>query len=338
MSAAFRGIFTIPATPFDAHWQVDWAGLRRVVDFCVECGAHGIVWPVNASHFSVLSDAERLEGFGIVVEAVAGRAPVMLGVQGVSAEHAAMFAQRAHEVGADSVIAMAPYVSKIGDPGSLVAYFQAIADVVEIPICIQNHTVGTDMPIGTLKRILTEVEHVEYVKEETMPVHHKLTALMDLDLPNLKGVFGGAGGRYMLLEYPRGVAGQMPGCHVTDVMVSYWDALEAGDWPEAKRIYGLLSPLYAIETVCRGAIYKEVLRRRGVIDSARSRNAPPNQMDEQDHRALDDILRDLEPLFTWPNRQPLAYGVAHAESLGHSVDSIPSTSSMGGGDLDSFDR
>ena len=67
MSEAFRGIFTIPATPFDENWQVDWEGLRSVLSFCVECGAHGIVWPVNASHFAVLSDEERLKGFGVVV-------------------------------------------------------------------------------------------------------------------------------------------------------------------------------------------------------------------------------------------------------------------------------
>ena len=131
--------------------------------------------------------------------------------------------------------------------------------------------------------------------------------------PKLKGVFGGAGGRYLLLEHPRGVAGQMPGCHVTDVVVRLWNALEAGDLPEAKRVYGLIAPLFAIEMQCRGAIYKEVLRRRGVIRSARSRNAPPGLMDEQDHRALDDILRDLEPLFTWQGPGAIPYGEAHPE-------------------------
>ncbi len=91
----------------------------------------------------------------------------------------------------------------------------------------------------------------------------------------------------------------MPGCHVTDVVVRLWNALEAGDRQEAKRIYGLLAPLYALEEQCRGFVYKEVLRRRGVITSARSRNAPPGGLDEHDHRALDEILNDLEPLFTW---------------------------------------
>ena len=37
MSANYRGIFTIPATPFDDDYQVDWQDLRSIVDFCVDC-------------------------------------------------------------------------------------------------------------------------------------------------------------------------------------------------------------------------------------------------------------------------------------------------------------
>ncbi len=338
MTHQFRGIFTIPATPFTEDWQVDWEGLDRVVEFCIGCGAHGLVWPVNASGFGTLSDEERLQGFARVVEATAGRTPVVLGVQGLSAEHAAMFSRRAREVGADAVIAMAPYVTKMHDPDGLVAYFSAVAEAARLPVIVQNHAVGTEMSAALLARIVREAPGADYIKEETLPVTHKITALMEAGLPNLKGVFGGSGGRYMLLEYPRGVAGQMPGCHVTDVMVKFWDALERGDLPEAKRIYGLLAPLYAIEIQCPGAIYKEVLRRRGVIRSARSRNAPPGVMDEHDHRALDDILRDLEPEFTWRGNGPLAYGVDHPEDMAPASSARASTSSTATSAVAPFDR
>jgi dihydrodipicolinate synthase/N-acetylneuraminate lyase len=275
----------------------------------------------------------------VVTQQVAGRIPTMLGVAGLTAEHAAMFARRAQAVGADSVIAMAPYVGKISDPEGLLAYFQCIAEAFKGVICLQNHAVGTEMSVPTMLRLVNEVERLDVIKEETSPVTHKVSALKDAGVAKLKSVFGGSGGRYMLLEYPRGVDGQMPGCHVTDVMVSYWNALETGDWPEAKRIYGLLSPLYAIETTCHGAIYKEVLRRRGVITSSRGRNVPPNQMDEHDHRSLDDILRDLEPLFTWPGSKPMQYGVDHPVPLSRSANKGGEADPTGAaGKLDAFDR
>ena len=97
--SGFRGVFTIPSTSFDEDLEIDWEGLRRIVDFCVDCGAHGIVWPVNASGFPVLTDEERLKGFEVVTDQVAGRMPTILGVQGVSGKHAALFSRRANELG-----------------------------------------------------------------------------------------------------------------------------------------------------------------------------------------------------------------------------------------------
>lgn len=297
---AMRGIFTIPSTPFDEGGELDEEGLRRIVDFCVECGAHGIVSPVNASEFTRLSDEERLTVMRIVTEQTAGRLPVVLGTAGVCAAHAAMFSRYAQHLGADAVIAMPPYINKVHGEG-VFAYYHAISDVIDIPIFVQNYVppVGTDLSAQTLARLVQDVEHVGYIKEETLPATHKLSEVTELAGPKLKAVFGGAGGRYLLLEHPRGSAGNMPGCHITDVVVRLWNALEGGHRAEAKRVFGLMGPIFALEIQCRGAIYKEVLRRRGVIHSAYARNRSSQVMDEQDHRALDEVLADLEPLFTW---------------------------------------
>ena len=63
---------------------------------------------MNASEFTRLSDEERRTVTSVVVEQTAGRVPVVIGVAGLSAEHAAMFARHAAEAGADAVIAMPP--------------------------------------------------------------------------------------------------------------------------------------------------------------------------------------------------------------------------------------
>jgi dihydrodipicolinate synthase/N-acetylneuraminate lyase len=298
MSEPFRGVYTIPSTPFNARGQLDEEGLRRIIDFCVGCGAHGLVYPVNASGFSTLTDEERLRGARIVVEQNAGRIPVVVGVAGLCAEHAAMFSREAKGMGGDAVIAMTPYVNKLRDEELIVDYYRAIADAAELPVFIQNHGVGSELSVGTMVRILREVEHVEYIKEETMPATHKLSQVLREAGDDLKGVFGGAGGRFLLLEHPRGVAGQMPGCHITDVVVRLWNALEAGELAEAKRIFGMMGPIFAIEVQYPGVIYKEVLCMRGVTQSARARHIP-DSLDEEDRRALKEIMDDLEPLLMW---------------------------------------
>src|SRR4051812_30803741 len=141
---AFRGVFAIPPTPFNDDGSVDFAGLDRCVDFCVAAGAHGIVAPVNASEFWTLTDDERQEVARAIVARTAGRAMTMIGVQGASIPHAVMFARHAQSVGADSVIAMPPYV-RTASPAMIVAYYTALDAAIDIPICIQNH----DPPGGT---------------------------------------------------------------------------------------------------------------------------------------------------------------------------------------------
>ena len=109
----FRGIFTIPSTPFQKNGEIDIPSFQRTVEFCINCGAHGLVYPVNASEFTVLSDAERMLLSGVLVEQNAGRIPAIIGVAGVSKEVAAVFASHAREIGADGVIAMAPYINHV---------------------------------------------------------------------------------------------------------------------------------------------------------------------------------------------------------------------------------
>ena len=293
-----RGIYTIPSTPFDENYAIDEAGLRRIVDFCIGCGAHGLVYPVMASGFTLLSDAERIQASRIVIEQCDGRVPVVVGVAGVCKEQAAVFAREAKAMQADAVIAMAPYINKISDQELIVDYFQAISDAAALPVFIQNHSTGSELSVSLMARLLAEVEHVRYIKEETYPVTHKLSQILAAAGSTVEGVFGGAGGRFLLLEHPRGVAGQMPGCHVTDVVVALWNALEAGDRDKAKQLYGAMAPLFAFQDQAKGIAYKEILRRRGVIESNRTRNMV-DTLDEHDHQALDEILCDLEPLFTW---------------------------------------
>ncbi|MHB9031822.1 MAG: dihydrodipicolinate synthase family protein [Anaerolineae bacterium] len=298
MTQPFRGVFTIPSTPFDDTLRVDEAALRREIDFCVGCGAHGLVYPVNASAFTTLSDAERLLATRIVVEQCAGRIPVVAGAAGVTAQHAVLFASEARAMGADAVIAMTPYLNKLAAEADIVAYYRAVAEAARLPVFIQNHGVGSELSVAAMCRVIREVEYVDYVKEETFPATHKLSGLLREAGPKLKGVFGGAGGRFLLLEHPRGTAGQMPGCHVTDVVVRLWNALEAGDQAEAQRVYAALAPLFALEQQWPGGAYKQVLVLRGVIPSARSRGGG-EEPDAEDQRALREIIANLEPWFTW---------------------------------------
>ncbi len=296
----YRGIFTIPSTPFREDGEIDVASFRRIVDFCIECNAHGLVYPVNASEFTALSDAERFELSTVLVEQNAGRLPAIIGVAGLTSECASKFAAHAREIGADGVIAMPPYIKQRPLSQQLIFdYYRKIAEAARIPVFIQNYSppIGTDMSAEFVLKLCGEIDHVEYVKEETVPSTIKLSEIVKNNDGSVKGFFGGAGGRYLIEEYRRGSDGNMPGCHVTDVVVAFWDALEAGDEERALYIYKEMAPLFFFEHQLPGC-YKEVLYRRGVISCPLKRNGPI-PLDDISSKYLDDILRALDPLMTW---------------------------------------
>lgn len=298
--ASFRGIFTIPTTPFKESGEIDEASFRRVIDFCVDCGAHGLVYPVNASEFFTLTDAERMQLSKVMIEQNAGRVPTVIGVAGVSREVAMMFAKHAREIGADSVMAMPPYANKAGvNMTAVYDYYVGIAEAAQIPVWIQNNMppIGIQMTADFLLKMCREIEHVDYIKEETIPSPVVLQQIMDGNQGECLGVMGGAGGRYLIEEYRRGSVGNMPGCHVTDVVVQFWNALEDGDETRARHIYKEMAPLFFFEHQLPGC-YKEVLFRRGVIDCPKKRNGKM-PLDDVSSKYLDEILSALEPIMTW---------------------------------------
>ncbi len=294
----FRGVFAIPVTPFDERGALDEASLRRCIDFCIEGGAHGIVTPVNASEFSSLTDDERKRVAEIAVEQTAGRIPVVIGTSGVSTEHAVMLSRHANDIGADAVIAMPPYVRK-APPPEIYAYYRALSEAVTIPIWIQDYIapVGTPMSADLLTRLLRELDHVDYLKEESTPAGQMMTRVLAQAGSHVKGIMGGAAGRYLMDEVRRGACGTMPACEVVDLHVQLWELIESGDEAAARAFYNRLLPLLNIESLYSFSIYKAVLHRRGVIATTVTRAAGAAVLDDYDTKELDAILADLAPLF-----------------------------------------
>jgi 4-hydroxy-tetrahydrodipicolinate synthase len=298
MAQQWRGVFTIPVTPFDAHGEVHERALESWVQFCVEAGAHGVVAPVNASEAPLLSDDERKHVAEIVVATVARRAPAVVGVSAATTRQSVEFARHARGAGADAVIAMPPYV-KQASASEIVDFYEQVARAADRPVFIQNFgaPIGTPMSARLLAE-LVQIEGVDYIKEETARAAQLMTELLALAGPGLKGIMGGMAGRYLFNEFRRGACGTMPACEVTDVDVRIWNALEAGDLPGARQLHNRLLPLLNIEAMYGAAIYKEVLKRRGVIEHSTMRGPGLVELDGFDRLELDAILDDVGELFT----------------------------------------
>jgi len=147
-----------------------------------------------------------------------------------------------------------------------------------------------------LARICGELEQVEYIKEETTPEPQRISQTITAAGDACKGVMGGQGGVYLLNEYPRGIAGNMPACHTVDILVKLWNMLKTGNQVQARSLFNRMLPLMNHERLYGISIYKEVMFRRGIIQSPTQR-APGQKLDQHDFAELDLILTDVESLF-----------------------------------------
>ena len=294
MTQTMRGIFPVLQTPLDANGELDEASFRREVAFAIEAGAHGLVYPVLASEFQFLSDRERRRMVAIAVGEAAGQIPVVVGVAGPCAAVAVEHASHAAQVGADAVIALPPYIAQASQE-EILAYYRAIAQAAERPVFVQHSHPGMAPPF--LVRLLREVEHIRYIKEETPPSAHNISAVLDAVGEECWGVFGGALGRWMISEMRRGACGFMPATETTDVYVQIWDAFQSGDEAEARRIFSRLLPLINLAGLLGMRPLFEVLVRRGILRTTLMRTPGRPELDKDDRRELDAILEDISPLF-----------------------------------------
>ena len=304
MKTQMRGVYTIPVTPFNEDGSVDFNSLSRCVEWCVEKGAHGIVLPVNASEGPFLTDSERAAVIKAGVKVTAGAVPFVAGVSGITTVHAVEYTKAAIEAGADSVIAAPPNGASTD---LMFDYYGAVAEAAGVPVWVQNNKPPTSPTIPTplIVRMLKEIEHVDYVKEESLVPGQVMTQLFEQSGDACHGVMGGMGGRFLTDEYHRGSCGTMPSGHITDAHRKLWDALEKGGrdgdglqvvTDEAQAIWELLLPSLNFEFLFSISAYKMAFYRRGVIKTPVTRNPAAKKMDRLDVEELNRILARLGPL------------------------------------------
>ncbi|MBN2474774.1 MAG: 4-hydroxy-tetrahydrodipicolinate synthase [Pirellulales bacterium] len=238
-SEQFAGLSVAMITPF-RNGQIDDEALRRQVEFQVEAGTTCLCPVGTTGESPTLSHPEHERVIAAVVEAAAGRIKVMAGTGSNSTQEALRLTSRAAKTGADAALVVAPYYNKPTQEG-FYQHFKALAEAVDIPICIYN------IPGRTAKNIepetilrLAELPNITMVKEATGSMDQASQILAATDLTLLSGddsltlPLMAIGGRGVISV----VGNLIPGD-----MIALISAFEAGNLGEARRWHHKLFPL-----------------------------------------------------------------------------------------------
>ncbi len=155
-------------TPFQADGRVDYAALRKLIDWHIAEGTDclGVVGTTGESP-TVTTD-EHCEIIRVSVEQAAGRVPIMAGCGSNSTAEAVNLARFAQRVGADCQLQVVPYYNKPTQEGQY-QHFKAIAEATgDLPMVLYNvpgRTVA-DLQLETVLR-LAKLPGVIGIKDAT---------------------------------------------------------------------------------------------------------------------------------------------------------------------------
>ncbi|MEM1363035.1 MAG: dihydrodipicolinate synthase family protein [Pseudomonadota bacterium] len=289
-----KGCFPVLCSPFTEAGEIDEAGFLRVIRFVREAGADGCVFPGVASEVDTLTASERRTLMTRLGQELGSAFPFVCGASADTPEEVQTFIDEGARAGATAAMVMAP--KGLGhDHAQHRAFFEALRDT-PIPIMLQNapSPIGAGLGPEDVAALAASLPAIRYVKEETLPCGQNLTRIRAAAGAEIDGIFGGAGGRYIVDELVRGSLGTMPAAELTDLHARLVVAFRAGKETEARRLYERSMPLLTFQAVFRMHMTKATLRARGVDISPYVRGAGP-RMDPGDEAELNRLLEDIGP-------------------------------------------
>jgi 4-hydroxy-tetrahydrodipicolinate synthase len=165
MSHARLGtVVTAMVTPFHANGSLDLDAAAEVARFLVAEGSDGLVVAGSTGEGFALSDAEKLELFACVAEAV--RVPVIAGTSGSDTQRAVELTERVASTGVAGVLATTPAYARPSQAG-IAAHLGAMARATDLPVMLY------DIPSRTGRKIAATTT-IELVN-----THDNIVALKD---------------------------------------------------------------------------------------------------------------------------------------------------------------
>ena len=132
----FKGSIPALITPFK-NGALDIETLKKLVDWHVNEGSHGLVPVGTTGESPTLTHREHEIVIEEVVKAAAGRIPVIAGAGSNNTAEGIRLIQHAEAVGADAALVVTPYYNKPTQAG-LIAHFKAVHDCCNLPSIIYN--------------------------------------------------------------------------------------------------------------------------------------------------------------------------------------------------------
>jgi 4-hydroxy-tetrahydrodipicolinate synthase len=270
---SIRGAITPLVTPFDLDGSLDFESLRRLVEWQLEHGSHGVSVGGSTGEPTSQTVAERIAVMRATVEAIEDRVPFLPGTGTALMGETLELTAEAQRLGAAGALVVTPYYGRAQQDGLFNWYARVASEFPDFPILIYNVPVraAVDIAPATVARLRRAHENIVGIKETTRDFEH-VSYVLDAcgrDFIALSGI--------ELLCYPMltlGGRGHLScvGNFAPRPVAELYDAFEAGDHARAQALH------YDLHALCDAAFVetnpvpaKWIMERLGLLPSAQVR-------------------------------------------------------------------
>ena len=236
-----------------------------------------------------------------MLKVIDSRVPVIVGISDPGLQNLDRLAQKSVDAGCCGVMVAPP--TGLKTERDIINYFSKVFHALgdKVPVCYQDYpqSTGVHISVECLNRLIQSFPQLVMFKHEDCPGLAKLTRIRQAsdsrDGPRRISILVGNGGLYLPEELSRGADGAMTGFAFPEMLVEVVKLFSLGREGIARDIFDAYMPLvrYEQQPGFGLAIRKEVLRRRGIIATSKTRY-PGSTLDKTDLDELSILLGRLQ--------------------------------------------
>jgi 4-hydroxy-tetrahydrodipicolinate synthase len=251
-------------TPVTSEGKINVGALRKLTNYLIEGGVHGLFPVGSQGEFYALTFEEKKQIIEIVVEETRGRVPVYAGTGAITTREAVALTEMAEAVGASAVSVVTPYFIRPNDT-ELMDFFTAVAAATRLPVLLYNNVgrTGVNISADFVVRV-SKIENIVGIKDSSGDL--TLTAEY---IRRTDEKFSVLAGRDTLIYGTLCYGGKGAIAATANVapklIVEIYDAFQAGDLKRSLEAQFLLAPLrLAFDLGTFPVVIKEALNLIGI--------------------------------------------------------------------------
>jgi 4-hydroxy-tetrahydrodipicolinate synthase len=289
-----RGVIPALVTPLDKNGNLMEDALRKVIDYTISGGVHGLFILGSSGEIYGLPAEQKRRVVEVTVDHTAGRVPVYCGASEITTRDCIQTAQMVEEVGGVAALSvltpyfMSPTQSELAD------HFKAIAKSTKLPIILYGNEARTQVKIEVKTcEELSKVDNIIGIKDSSGDMTRMAEYLRVTDRETFSVLAGRDTLIYAGLCHGGSGAIASTGNIAPKLVSEIYNTFVAGDLQKSLELQFKLAPLrLAVDKATFPVVLKEGLRMVG-IDVGYA-FAPAAEMSSESRELLANVLKDLE--------------------------------------------